>query len=101
MGTAVVRVVAIRRSTSCPSSARGVPMPKLSYKSGRGKEVEFEYDALPHEEGGGFSYNLRMSAAKGDVVHIDTKRGTVFSDDDIKALHAFWTFVRARNNGSA
>lgn len=55
-----------------------------------------EYAAFPHEEGGGFSYNIRLSALPNDVIHLDTARGTVFDDEEIVAMAVFWRLMRAK-----
>lgn len=55
-----------------------------------------QYDALPHEHGGGFSYNIRLSDEREDVIHLDTTPGTVFTPDEIVAMAEYWRFVTRR-----
>lgn len=56
---------------------------------------EVEYVAFPHEEGGGFSYNIRLDPENPrDVIHMDTKRGTFFTDEDIVAMFEYWNMRR-------
>lgn len=55
-----------------------------------------EYTALPHEAGGGYSYNLNLSTDPADVVHIDTTAGTVLTDEQIVRRAAYWRLVRER-----
>lgn len=56
---------------------------------------EVEYAAFPHEHGGGFSYNIRLDPENPqDVIHLDTKSGTVFTDEDIVGMFAFWNAMR-------
>lgn len=56
---------------------------------------EVEYERFPHESGGGFSYNIRLDPENPrDVIHLDTKLGTVFSDGEIVAMFVYWNMVR-------
>jgi hypothetical protein len=56
----------------------------------------FHYLATPHEHGGGFSYTIQMSSEAGDVIHVDTKPGTVLVDEEIAVLRAYFQIVRKR-----
>lgn len=56
----------------------------------------FHYLATPHEHGDGFSYTIEMSPAAGDVIHVDTKAGTTFTDEEIATLRAYFKIVRGR-----
>lgn len=55
--------------------------------------VEFFYTAFPHEHGGGFSYNISMTGPK-DIIHIDTKSGTVLTDEELIIFRAYYEIVR-------
>jgi hypothetical protein len=54
----------------------------------------FSWVALPHENGKGFSYNIQMSRKPRDVIHIDTKHGTIFNEDDLIAIREYFKLVR-------
>lgn len=55
-----------------------------------------QYVAFPHEHGDGFSYNIRLSEKRNDVIHLDTEPGTVFTNEEIVALAEYWRFARKR-----
>lgn len=68
--------------------------------------VEFEgekfwYVAHPHEHGTGYSYSIQMSDEPGDVNHVDTTPGTVFLEEDICALRAYFNVLRKRGAADA
>jgi hypothetical protein len=69
---------------------------KMAYPDKAGKPVRFSYEALPHEDGAGFSYNIKMGPEPDNIFHIDTKHGTCFSREELCSMHAFLSILRKR-----
>lgn len=57
----------------------------------------FRYRAHFQESGGGYSYDLQIDANDPkDIIHMDTRPGTIFTEEDLIVLREYWKLVRAR-----
>jgi hypothetical protein len=54
----------------------------------------FKVIAFPHEHGRGYSYNIQITDAPGDVIHLDTKIGTVFTEEEIVSMREYFKHIR-------
>lgn len=86
------------RKPGDPASIDPVALRKRPCKT-KGKitfeSVTFKWAAFDHEEGGGYSYNIQIDADDPkDVIHLDTKRGTVFNEEELIALREYWKAVK-------
>lgn len=56
----------------------------------------FKWVAHPQDDGSGYSYSIQMSDKPGDTIHVDTKSGTVFNEDEISAVRQYFLLLRER-----
>jgi hypothetical protein len=59
---------------------------------------KLHYQVFPHASGGGCSYNIRLSPAPKDWIHLDTKPGTVFTPRDLFDFRDFFLWKRLHDH---